>query len=112
MQRQPNPHRTDLKRGKRERVAPRCLHPRRQVRDRLRRPKRRGPYEDPGPLKSDSAPHGLTLKEAQAEREKLRVNVRAGEVVAPSKMTFGEVADDFLTLFESLVAAGERGERR
>jgi integrase len=111
MQSQPSPHRTDLKRGKRERVAPGVF---------VRGGKYEIGYVDAsgvdrmktlGPVKSESAPNGLTLKDAKAEREKLRVNARAGEVVVPSKMTFGEVADDFLTLFESLVAAGERSER-
>jgi integrase len=111
MQGQPSPHRTDRKRGKRERVAPGAF---------VRAGKYEISYTDPsgidrmktlGPIKSGGDPNGLTLREAKAEREKLRVHVRAGEAVIPSRMTFSEVADDFLRLFESLVDAGERSER-
>ena len=111
MQGQPSPHRTDQKRGNRQRVAPGIF---------VRAGKYEISYTDPsgvdrmktlGPVKSGNDPNGLTLKDAKAEREKLRVRVRAGEVVVPSKMTFADVADGFLTLFESLVEAGERSER-
>jgi integrase len=111
MQAQPSPHRTDLKRGKRERVAPGVF---------VRAGRYEISYTDPsgvdrmktlGPVKSDAEPKGLTLKEAKAAREKLRVEIRAGEAVTPSRTTFAEVADDFLRLFESLVEAGERSER-
>src|SRR5262249_8565265 len=64
-----------------------------------------------GPVKSCANPGGLTLKDAKAEREKLRVQVRAGELVTPTRTTFADVADDFLRLFGSLVDAGERSER-
>jgi integrase len=64
-----------------------------------------------GHLKSDAVPNGITLRDAKAAREKLRVQVRAGEAVSPSRVTFSEVADDFFALFESLVGSGERSER-
>jgi integrase len=111
MQNHPNPHRTDAKRGTRTRVAPGVF---------VRAGKFEISFTDPsgvdrmrtlGPVKSDACPNGLTLKDAKAEREKLRVQVRAGEAVTPSKATFAEVADDFLQLFESLVGSGERSER-
>jgi integrase len=111
MQAQPNPHRTDAKRGKRERVAPGVF---------VRAGKFEISFTDPagadrmrtlGPVKSDAHPNGLTLKDAKAEREKLRVQVRAGEAVTPSRVTFAEVAEDFLELLQSLVGSGERSER-
>jgi len=37
--------------------------------------------------------------------------VRRGEIAPPSKITFAEVAVEFLDSFEGLVAAGERAER-
>jgi integrase len=64
-----------------------------------------------GAVRTDACRNGLTLKDAKGEREKLRVQVRAGETVAPSKATFADVADDFLKLFASLVESGERSER-
>jgi integrase len=76
----------------------------------LRR-RRAGSPGAPPLLQSDSAPNGYSLKDAKAAREKLRVQVRAGEAVVPSKVTFSEVAEDFFELFESLVGSGERSER-
>jgi hypothetical protein len=88
MQDQPNPHRTDLRRGKRQRVAPGVF---------VRGGRYEISYTDPGgnhrmktlgPVKSDAVPNGFTLKDAKAEREKLRVDIRAGAAVIPSKSTF------------------------
>lgn len=51
------------------------------------------------------------LTQARAEREKLRVDVRSGQAVVPSKVTLADVARDFLSTFDSYVVAGEKSER-
>jgi integrase len=45
------------------------------------------------------------------EAEEHRTQVRRGEVIAPSRLTFGEVAEAFLEVTEALVATGERSQR-
>ena len=52
-----------------------------------------------------------TRTEARAERDAFLAKLRRGEVAPPSNITFGEVASEFLSTFEALVAAGERAER-
>lgn len=54
---------------------------------------------------------GLTKRDAIAAREKLRVAIRAGEAVAPSRAKLDDVAESFFEMFEALVAAGEKSER-
>jgi integrase len=49
--------------------------------------------------------------EARAERDAFLAKLRRGEIAPPSNITFAEVAAEFLTMFETLVAAGERAER-
>jgi integrase len=49
--------------------------------------------------------------EARAERDEFLSKLRRGEIARPSKITFGEVASEFLTSFAALVAAGDRAER-
>jgi integrase len=51
------------------------------------------------------------LTEAREEREKLRVEVRAGVAPAPTKLTLDAVAADFFETFEGLVAAGDKSPR-
>jgi integrase len=113
MQTKPNhgPHRTDRARGGRKRVAPGVF---------IRSDRYLIGFTDAsgidriktlGWIKSDARPDGYTLTQAKAERERLRVDVRAGSSVTPTRATFSEVADDFLELFESLVTAGERSEQ-
>jgi integrase len=105
MQVQPSPHRTDAKRGKLERVAPGVC--RRQ--------------NDPDPtrflifwsvdrVECSEVFHG-TLTQAKKERERKRVKSDAGELVAPSRITFGAVWDEYAAMFESLVATGEMSQR-
>lgn len=58
----------------------------------------------------------VTLKarnrtEARAERDDLLAKHRRGEVAAPSKITLGEIAAEYLQSVEELVAAEELGER-
>src|SRR5262245_43693138 len=55
--------------------------------------------------------HARTRTEARSERDAFFAKLRRGEIALPSKITFGEVASEFLTTFEALVAAGERAER-
>ena len=111
MQGHTSPHRTDAKRGKRKRVAPGVF---------VRGGKFEISFTDPtgvdrmktlGPVKSDACPNGLSLKDAKAEREKLRVAIRAGEAVIPSRATFADVWVDFEQTLGSLVQSGERSER-
>jgi integrase len=105
MQGQPNPHRTDLKRGKRERVAPGVF--RRE--------------SDPDPTRflifwnidgreQSKVFHG-SLAQAKRERERLRVKTLEGEVVARTRKTVTEVAEEFFAAFDAKVARGERGPR-
>src|SRR6476620_2134467 len=49
--------------------------------------------------------------EAKAERDEFLAKQRRGEIAPPTKITFAEVATEFLASFEALVAAGERAER-
>ena len=102
------PHRTDLKRG------PRVL-----ARDKQGRPvtgvyTRGGrfivQYTDSTGRVRFKTTEARSLTEARAEREKLRVDVRSGEAVVPSKVKLVDVAQDFLSTFESLVLAGEKSE--
>jgi hypothetical protein len=46
-----------------------------------------------------------------AEAEEYRTKLRRGELLPPSKLTFGEVADEFLRMTEALVTTGERSQR-
>jgi integrase len=102
---QRNPHRTDAKRGKRERLAPGIY--RRQ--------------NDPDPTRFlifwsvDGAEcsavfHG-TLAQAKKERERKRVKSDAGELVAPNRLRFSNVWSEYESMFESLVATGEASQR-
>jgi hypothetical protein len=111
MQANSNPHRTDLKRGSKKRVAPGVYERAGKYSVSYIGPDGREHLKTVGWVKSDANPDGFTLTQAKAERERLRVHVRAGEAVAPTKTTFGEVADEFLAHFETRVAAGERSER-
>jgi hypothetical protein len=52
-----------------------------------------------------------TRTDARAERDAFLAKLRRGEIAPPSKLTFAEVATEFLTAFEGLVASGERAER-
>jgi integrase len=52
-----------------------------------------------------------TRTEAKAERDEFLAKQRRGEIAPPSKITFGDVAAEFLKSFDALVAAGERAER-
>src|SRR4051794_15139213 len=51
------------------------------------------------------------LQRAIAEAEEYRTQVRRGELLSPSHLTFGEVAEEFLGITEALVATGERSQR-
>jgi integrase len=52
-----------------------------------------------------------TRTEAKAERDLFMSKLRAGQVAAPSKITFAEVAAQYLAGLEAAVAAGERAPR-
>lgn len=49
--------------------------------------------------------------DARAERDEFLAKQRRGEIAVPSSRTFGEVAVEYLSMIEALVAAGERSER-
>jgi integrase len=48
---------------------------------------------------------------ARAERDLFMSKLRAGQVAAPSKITFAEVASEYIAGLEANVAAGERASR-
>jgi integrase len=49
--------------------------------------------------------------QAKAERDAFLTKLRAGQVAAPSKITFQEVAEEYLAGLDSAVSAGERSAR-
>jgi integrase len=51
------------------------------------------------------------VQRAVVEAEEYRTQIRRGELVSPSRVTFGEVAEEFLGITEALVATGERSQR-
>ena len=97
-----SPHRTDLKRGSKKRVAPGVY---------LRAGKYLVSYIDVDGKERLKTTEARNLTDAKAIREELRVKVRSGEAVAPTRATVDDVAQEFLALFESLVATGEKSER-
>jgi integrase len=52
-----------------------------------------------------------TRTDAKVERDSFLTQLRRGEVPAPSRITFREVAEEYLSSVEALVASGERAER-
>jgi integrase len=52
-----------------------------------------------------------SLQRAVAEAEDYRTQLRRGELVVSSRLTFGEAAEEFLQITEALVATGERSRR-
>src|SRR5579871_6680468 len=52
-----------------------------------------------------------TIQRAVVEAEEYRSKVRRGEVLPPSTLTFGDVANEFLGVTETLVTTGERSRR-
>jgi integrase len=52
-----------------------------------------------------------TRTEAKAERDEFLSKLRRGQISAPSKVTFGEAAEEYLAGLEASVAAGERASR-
>jgi integrase len=51
------------------------------------------------------------LTDARAAREKLRVDIRAGVALTPTKATLADVAEDFFAMYDGLVRAGEKSLR-
>src|SRR4051812_39797901 len=51
-----------------------------------------------------------TVQRAVVEAEEYRTQMRHGEVATPTRKTFGEVANEFLGITETLVATGERSQ--
>jgi hypothetical protein len=105
MQGQPNPHRTDLNRGKLVRVAPGIC--------------RRENDPDPTRFQIFWSVDGVecsgvfrgTLTQAKKERERKRVKSDAGELVAPSRIKFAEVWNEYEAMVASLVGSGEMSKR-
>jgi integrase len=52
-----------------------------------------------------------TIQRAIAEAEAYRTELRRGEVIAPSRLTLSEVANEYFEIMEALVATGERSQR-
>src|SRR5262245_27583684 len=52
-----------------------------------------------------------TRTEAKAERDLFMSKLRTGQVAAPTKITFAEVASEYVAGLEAAVAAGERAPR-
>jgi len=52
-----------------------------------------------------------TRTEARAERDLFMTKLRAGQVAAPSKITFAEVAAEYLAGLHAMVSAGDRAPR-
>jgi integrase len=52
-----------------------------------------------------------TRTEARAERDEFLASLRRGEIVVPSKITLGEVIEEYLAGQDALVVSGERAER-
>ena len=52
-----------------------------------------------------------TVQRAIAEAEDYRTQLRRGELVFSSRLTFGEVAEEFFQITGALVATGERSQR-
>jgi integrase len=105
MQNQPSPHRTDAKRGKRERVAP-GIYRRENDDD----PSRFLIFWSLDGVECSAVFHG-TLAQAKRERERKRVKSDAGELVAPNRLRFSDVWKEYAAMFESLVATGEASQR-
>jgi integrase len=106
----PGPHRTDRKRGSKKRVAPGVYSRAGKYLISYVDPSGRERIKTLGWIKSDAHPTGLTLTQAKAERERLRVKVLDGEAVVPHKKTLDELADEFFAIFEADVVRGVRSE--
>ena len=52
-----------------------------------------------------------TRTDAKAERDEFLSQLRRGQIVAPSKVTFGQAAAEYLAGLDASVAAGERAPR-
>ena len=105
MQAQPNPHRTDARRGKRERLAP-GIYRRQNDPD----PTRFLIFWSVDGVECSAVFHG-SLAQAKKERERKRVKSDAGELVAPNRLRFSGVWSEYESMFESLVSTGEASQR-
>jgi integrase len=105
MQDQPNQHCTDAKRGKRVRVAP-GIYQRENDPD----PSRFLIFWSVDGVECSEVFHG-TLTQAKKERERKRVKSDAGEIVAPSRIKFAEVWNEYEAMVASLVGSGEMSKR-
>jgi integrase len=54
---------------------------------------------------------GRKLSQARRLRNQLQAKAERGELPAPTRLTFAQLAETWLEGFEALVEAGERGER-
>lgn len=77
---------------------------------------RNGSFEDIRTNPATGKQQLTTLKakaktDAKREQRALAVRMDRGEAVAPSRLTFRQVAEEFVQSFESKVAAGERSPR-
>jgi integrase len=105
MQRQTSPHRTDQKRGKRVKVAPGIFQ-----RELDSDGTRFQIFWNVDRREQSKVFHG-SLTQAKAERERLRVKTREGEIVMRTKVTVKQVAEEFFESVAGKVARGERGSR-
>ena len=68
-------------------------------------------YRDDAGRQRQKTRNARSLQRAIIEAEEHRSDVRRGEAVPTSRLTFNEVAHEFFALTESLVATGERSQR-
>jgi integrase len=54
---------------------------------------------------------GYKLTHARRQRDLLATKARSGELAVPVRLTFGQLAAEWIAGFEAQVVAGERGER-
>lgn len=103
-------HRTD-QRGSRVLVAPGVYLRRGRYEVSYTDAEGRFRFKTLGPARLPGSREGVTKRDAVAAREKLRVAVRAGEAVTPSRASVDDVATSFFDMFDALVGAGEKSER-
>jgi integrase len=68
-------------------------------------------YRDETGTQRQTTLKARTVQRAIAEAEEYRSKVRRGEILPPSNLTFGQVADEFLAITATLVETGERSQR-
>jgi integrase len=68
-------------------------------------------YRDPAGKQRQKTLTSRTVQRAIVEAETFRTQLRRGEAVIPSRLTFSEVAGEFFGVTKALVTTGERSQR-